>query len=77
MWDETRWWRRSLAQAEEKSASTRNREEFLKSQHLRFPLGDRRGGCIKFALVLQQVPKELERKKKNYEFYVNLLLIKD
>ena len=63
--------------AEEKSASTRNREEFLKSQHLRFPLGDRRGGCIKFALVLQQVPKELERKKKNYKFYVNLLLIKD
>ena len=77
MWDETRWWRRSLAQAEEKSASTRNREEFLKSQHLRFPRHSRRGGCIKFAIVLQQVPKELERKKKNYEFYVNLLLIKD
>ena len=71
MWDKTRWWRRSLAQAEEKSASTRNREEFLKSQL------KRRGGCIKFAIVLQQVPKELERKKKNYEFYVNLLLIKD
>ena len=71
------WWRRSLAQAEEKSASTRNREEFLKSQHLRFPRHSRRGGCIKFAIVLQQVPKELERKKKNYEFYVNLLLIKD
>ena len=71
------WWRRSLAQAEEKSASTRNREEFLKSQHIRFPRHSRRGGCIKFAIVLQQVPKELERKKKNYEFYVNLLLIKD
>ena len=26
MWDKTRWWRRSLAQAEEKSASTRNQE---------------------------------------------------
>lgn len=63
--------------AEEKSASTRNREEFNQSQHIRFPRHSRRGGCIKFAIVLQQVPKELERKKKNYEFYVNLLLIKD
>ena len=58
-------------------ASTRNRKEFLKSQHIRFPRHSRRGGFIKFALVLQQMPKELERKKKNYEFYVNLLLIKD
>ena len=75
MWDKTRWWRRSLAQAEKTLLS--KVLEFLKSQHLRFPRHSRRGGCIKFAIVLQQVPKELERKKKNYEFYVNLLLIKD
>ena len=35
-------WGRSLPQAEEKSASTRNREEFLKSQHIRFPRHSRR-----------------------------------
>ena len=56
-------WGRSLAQAEEKSASTRNREEFNQSQHIRFPRHSRRGGCIKFALARASIGTNNREKK--------------
>ncbi|MDE5090041.1 MAG: hypothetical protein O4805_24115 [Trichodesmium sp. St16_bin2-tuft] len=77
MWDKTRWWRRSLAQAEEKSASTRNREEFNQSQHIRFPRHSRRGGFIKFALARASTGTNNRRNTTRNLFYINLLLIKD